>query len=1206
MSSDLSVRSTAPLNKPIANQDPTFPPKMEDRGQSCHRQPTLEKSKPPTLSDLELRATPNCAEKEYLLPENNEPVFHNFLRAFYPFQPAQADSQTTITLPLNEGDVILIHSIHTNGWADGTLLISGSRGWLPTNYCEAYDPEPMRNLLSGLLNFWDLLRTDAFKENKLFHNQEFIRGIIAGVRYLLEKTDCLTRENELIKNNEILRRNRKSLLSDLSGLVKKSKNLQECVALSSLNSLQRHDLNHTIDEMVVRAFKITVRGVRFLDIWTSCLRAPSCNAQALNTNAPQITDETPSAPTPPHEAVTTKASILNATDDSHPMLTAASTYSISSSTERRHTDSPLPQLVKGYSFPVPCGPASIARPTSTQSKRQSISHRISASLPVDQRQNLVSEKLNCSHDTLLSFLGAFIGRLHLQSQSPSDLISAIQQFVSAGRQLLIVVSAVCDHHSQSAQFLKATKHAMEERIQQLVTAAQDIIKSSGGDDEAVVMPPQKASLLTASTGCVKAAGECVAKTKFFIERIGDFEFESGSSGLGIQMNCSQEPKPRLQYDLRSDLSNREPSNPPPPPPFTIPNYEKPLPDVPMSSYSLLEDDVYQFTPISPLTTFSPSSFGFPDPAKRALLPPIPMMSSPLMSQEEYSSPFNQPTRELECRTSFRASSIATSHDGTNSTYLNSMRNSELSIISQTSTRATTPDINLSASQVRISTSDLSVIDSPTTATDDVEEVESNMLEKTFAHELLLNKDGGIAGGTLPALVERLTTHDSTPDSVFVSTFYLTFRLFVNPEDFARALIERYDYVSESPKTSGPVRLRVYNVFKGWLESHWQPNVDVPAIEIIETFASEKLVKTLPGASRRLHELIAIVSSSKHTSISGKLTNNGKSSSYAALAIQDNPIPNSILSKNSLTMLRNWKMGGSSPSIVDFDPLEIARQLTIKGIRIFCSILPEELLGSEWTKRSGSNATNVRAMATLSTDLSNLVTDTVLQHDDAKKRASIIKHWIKIAHKCLELRNYDTLMAIICSMNCSTITRLKRTWDAVSQRRKDLLHSLQIVVEPDKNYAILRKKLYDHVPPCLPFVGMYLTDLTFVDAGNSPTRQLPGNGDCDGLTVINFDKHTRTAKIINDLQRFQIPYSLTEIPELQDWIHSQIRRVKHSSENEHVQQLYRKSLLLEPRETQNMCRNHSDVSFPLLPKEKFDLFSWAYKDRSNSITPSTHL
>ena len=132
-------------------------------------------------------STPNESQEDLISqsPQPPHPVFQNYLRAFYPFQPACTVTDSTITLPLNEGDVVLVHSIHTNGWADGTLLATGARGWLPTNYCEGYDPEEMRNLLKALLNFWDLLRSTVTDDQDIFENQEFMKGIIAGVRYLL-------------------------------------------------------------------------------------------------------------------------------------------------------------------------------------------------------------------------------------------------------------------------------------------------------------------------------------------------------------------------------------------------------------------------------------------------------------------------------------------------------------------------------------------------------------------------------------------------------------------------------------------------------------------------------------------------------------------------------------------------------------------------------------------------------------------------------------------------------------------------------------------------------------------------------------------------------------------------------------------------------------------------------------------------------------
>ena len=118
-----------------------------------------------------------------------QPVFHNYLRAFYPFHPAGNVSPSTVTLPLDQGDIILVHSVHTNGWADGTLLDSGNRGWLPTNYCEAYDQLPMRPLLKALTDFWDIIRGGCGSSLKDFGNQDLMRGPIAGVRFLLVSTN---------------------------------------------------------------------------------------------------------------------------------------------------------------------------------------------------------------------------------------------------------------------------------------------------------------------------------------------------------------------------------------------------------------------------------------------------------------------------------------------------------------------------------------------------------------------------------------------------------------------------------------------------------------------------------------------------------------------------------------------------------------------------------------------------------------------------------------------------------------------------------------------------------------------------------------------------------------------------------------------------------------------------------------------------------
>ncbi|KAI1839575.1 hypothetical protein JX266_014213 [Neoarthrinium moseri] len=157
--------------------------------------------------------------------------------------------------------------------------------------------------------------------------------------------------------------------------------------------------------------------------------------------------------------------------------------------------------------------------------------------------------------------------------------------------------------------------------------------------------------------------------------------------------------------------------------------------------------------------------------------------------------------------------------------------------------------------------------------------------------------------------------------------------------------------------------------------------------------------------------------------------------------------------------------------------------------------------------------------------------------------------------------------------------------------------LQVIVEPSNNNKVLRTRLQAHVPPCLPFLGMFLTDLTFVDIGNPATRQLPRSSGNRGLAIVNFEKHSRTSKIIAELQRFQIPYRLTDAPELQDWMQAQLDRIKESDKGNIQISYYRKSLLLEPR--RNATRTSiENPTTKIDAYHKTELLSWILRDRGN--------
>jgi len=90
------------------------------------------------------------------------------------------------------------------------------------------------------------------------------------------------------------------------------------------------------------------------------------------------------------------------------------------------------------------------------------------------------------------------------------------------------------------------------------------------------------------------------------------------------------------------------------------------------------------------------------------------------------------------------------------------------------------------------------------------------------------------------------------------------------------------------------------------------------------------------------------------------------------------------------------------------------------------------------------------------------------------------------------------------------------------------------------------------PPCVPFVGPFLTDLTFIQAGN-PNKLSSGH--------INFRKCRLVAKSIQDIRRFQdAPYNLSSVPLLQNYLQNVVKETENMKDDD----LYEMSMTAEPR------------------------------------------
>ncbi|ORX41380.1 ras GEF [Piromyces finnis] len=425
-------------------------------------------------------------------------------------------------------------------------------------------------------------------------------------------------------------------------------------------------------------------------------------------------------------------------------------------------------------------------------------------------------------------------------------------------------------------------------------------------------------------------------------------------------------------------------------------------------------------------------------------------------------------------------------------------------------------------------------------------------------DIVFNMEGKVKGATFPALIERLTIHDSH-DTNFTQSFLLTYRSFASSMEVIDALIKRFcikpppqlnnpqDLKIWNEKKAMPIRLRVCNVLKSWIETYsldLQGNADdAKAMDAVRQFFSSQTV----GEHANIANTILKTLEKRDAGIVKKIS----------ISVSSKDAPPPILPKN----MNNFKF-------LDIDPLEIARQLTILESRTYTQIQPIECLNKAWSEKENSPAVNVKAMIEFSNRTTGWVATSILGESDIKRRCNILKHFILIADRCYSLNNFNTVMSILAGFNSSPIHRLKRTWDHLSNKVKMMFDNIESVMNPQKNYAHYRENLHSVNPPCVPFLGVYLTDLTFIEDGN--TNNLKSNNQ-----LINFSKQTKTAEVIREIQQYQNqPYKLNYVKGISDFI------LKFLNETVDEATLYSMSLIAEPRESDDeaIARKLKDSGF----------------------------
>ncbi|KAJ2557121.1 Ras guanine nucleotide exchange factor bud5, partial [Coemansia sp. RSA 1933] len=343
------------------------------------------------------------------------------------------------------------------------------------------------------------------------------------------------------------------------------------------------------------------------------------------------------------------------------------------------------------------------------------------------------------------------------------------------------------------------------------------------------------------------------------------------------------------------------------------------------------------------------------------------------------------------------------------------------------------------------------------------------------------------------------------------------------------------------RVQGPVQYTVFRVIQLWYTSYWNPAADDPLLTYLCAFI---LNEYLPKHSSRSHaganenntdnESAATTTRDDGSTVSGVNTVDDNArlpppsvrtvGGASAVGGKLSPAKERMLAElNSYidTQDRRPAASTSSPSmrssseegpdisdllmatvgvdlsyqayrqtshITHVNPLDVACQLTIIESSCYCMIQPAELINKEFSRGCQSCSVNVRQMSRWCTQITRWVSVLILSEATPERRCRMLKYAIQLGTHLLALKNYDGVMAIKAAIFSAAVMRLKLSWSLLPKKFDIMSKRLHEAMDSERNFANYRAMLHRSQPPLLPFLGLYLTDLTFLDDGNPTYRR----------------------------------------------------------------------------------------------------------------------
>ncbi|XP_063983968.1 guanine nucleotide-releasing factor 2 isoform X3 [Diachasmimorpha longicaudata] len=208
------------------------------------------------------------------------------------------------------------------------------------------------------------------------------------------------------------------------------------------------------------------------------------------------------------------------------------------------------------------------------------------------------------------------------------------------------------------------------------------------------------------------------------------------------------------------------------------------------------------------------------------------------------------------------------------------------------------------------------------------------------------------------------------------------------------------------------------------------------------------------------------------------------------------------------ILSSLSVSTKQASLLDFKSEQIAEQMTLLDAELFMKIeIPEVLIWAQ--EQNEERSPNLTRFTEHFNKMSYWARSRILEHrmeNEAKDREKYVVKFIKIMKHLRKINNFNSYLALLSALDSAPIRRLE--W------QKHITEGLKeycALIDSSSSFRAYRQALAETQPPCIPYIGLVLQDLTFVHIGNSDL--LP-----DG--TINFSKRWQQFNIVENMKRFK--------------------------------------------------------------------------------------